>query len=196
MTTKTITLYTFDELSDKAKERARDWWRECEAETFGAFGDLYEPIETAARLLGIELRTHDVRLLGGGTRQEPNIYWTLHVQGAASFEGRYSYAKGSSKAIRAEFPTDAKLHAIAAGLTALQRKHFYQLEASIRTDGTALAVSADKCESELGDWFDAFADWIYRYIDAEYNYRMSDENVDDSIRTNEYTFTENGKRED
>jgi hypothetical protein len=28
MKTKTITLYTFDELSDKAKEQARNWFRE------------------------------------------------------------------------------------------------------------------------------------------------------------------------
>lgn len=34
MRTETITrnLFTFDELSDKAKEVARDWWRECEAQ--------------------------------------------------------------------------------------------------------------------------------------------------------------------
>jgi len=34
--TKTITLYEFDELSDKAKERARDWYRESEAHFFDA----------------------------------------------------------------------------------------------------------------------------------------------------------------
>ena len=56
MTTKTINLFTFDELSDKAKEHAREWWRECEAQDFGGHGELNEPIETAAKLLGISRR--------------------------------------------------------------------------------------------------------------------------------------------
>lgn len=199
MTTKTVNLYTFDELSDKAKERARDWWRELEAQDFGGFDEINEPIETAAKILGIELRTHPVRLHGGGTRYESDIYWTLHVQGAgASFNAFYRYAKGSSKAIRAEFGTDTKLHAIADDLAELQKRNGYRLEATISSDhrGHFLSVDADKCESELKEIFDSFAHWMYKLIDAEYEYRMSDENVDDSIRANEYTFTDEGRRED
>ena len=39
----------------------------------------------------------------------------------------------------------------------------------------------------------SFADWIYRQLKEEYEYRMSDENVDESIRINEYEFDENGR---
>ena len=38
-------------------------------------------------------------------------------------------------------------------------------------------------------------DWLYRTLEREYNDLNSDEQVDESIRTNEYTFTENGKQE-
>lgn len=31
MRTETITILQFDELSDEAKERAREWWRQCDA---------------------------------------------------------------------------------------------------------------------------------------------------------------------
>lgn len=203
MTTKTINLYTFDELAEDAKERARQWWRDCEAQEFGRHGELNEPIETAARILGITLKTHDAPLMSGKTRQEPGVWWTLHVQGAgASFDGTYSYAKGSSKAIRAEFGTDAALHAIADGLTEIQKKHGYQLTARIHSNsnyGHSLDVEIDRAndaEETMRELFRDFARWIYKYIDAEYDYRMENENVDDAMRANEYTFLVNGKRED
>lgn len=214
MITKTINLYTFDELSDKAKEKAREWWRESEAQDFGSGGELNEPIETAAKLLGIELKTRDVKLMGGGTRQEPCVWWTLHVQGAgASFDATYSYAKGSAKAIRAEFGTDTTLHAIADGLAAIQKKYGYMLRASIKSDSRGHFLEADleldrarfnispyrsiadADDEAMRELFRDFAQWIYKYIDAEWDYRMSDESADDSMKANEDTFTVNGKWE-
>ena len=38
-----------------------------------------------------------------------------------------------------------------------------------------------------------FAKWIYTRLDTEWDYAMSDEQIDDSIRANEYEFTEGGK---
>jgi hypothetical protein len=35
--------------------------------------------------------------------------------------------------------------------------------------------------------------WIYRQLEREYEWLMSDEQVDESIRINEYEFTEEGK---
>lgn len=39
-----------------------------------------------------------------------------------------------------------------------------------------------------------FADWMYRQLESEYEWRMNDENVDESIRINKYTFDEDGRR--
>lgn len=90
-----------------------------------------------------------------------------------------------------------ELWAIADGLAELQKKNGYRLEARIKSgQGHYLYVDADKCEDELKELFEDFAHWIYKLIDAEWDYCMSDENVDDSIRANEYTFTEDGNRED
>lgn len=53
-TQKTVTLYTFEELSDKAKERARQWWRDASAQD--EFWDsIYEDADTVAGLMGIEI---------------------------------------------------------------------------------------------------------------------------------------------
>lgn len=38
--------------------------------------------------------------------------------------------------------------------------------------------------------------WIYRSLEAEYEYRQSDAVVDEDIRANEYEFTEGGERAD
>jgi hypothetical protein len=211
MITKTVNLYSFDELSPKAKERAREWWREIEAQYFGAHGELYEPAETVAKMLGIEFKTHAVKLMDGGTRHEPNIWWQLHVQGSgAAFEATYRYAKGSVKAVKGEFPKNTKLHRIAEELATLQKKYKYQLSAGIDTNSREVhsyamslgwteagnkEVSEEDQETLLGLMRD-FADWIFDFINADYDYRMEDDNVDESIRINEYTFTANGKRED
>lgn len=213
MITKTVNLYQFDELSPKAKERARDWWRESEAQDFGAHGDIYEPIETAAKILGIEFKTHAVPLHGGGTRYESDIYWTLHVQGAgASFNATYSYAKGSAKAIRAEFGTDKTLYAIADDLADIQKRYAYRVAAVISSDSRYHSTDVE-CEIDgarviterevsqadsdaMRDVFKRFARWMYETIDEDYNSRMEDDYVDDSIKANEYTFTVDGKRED
>lgn len=206
---KETTVYQFAELSDTAKETARQWWRDCENQDFGASGFEFEPAETAANILGIEFHQNTVKLMGGSTRQKPDIrYSGFSSQGdGASFTGYYYYAKGCSKAIRAEFPTDKTLHAIADGLTALQRKHGYKLTAKITQSGhychqftMCAEVENDgrdvtsETENELQDLLRDFAGWIYKGLEAEYDYRMSDANVDESIAINEYEFTENGNR--
>ena len=44
----------------------------------------------------------------------------------------------------------------------------------------------------MRDALRSFADWIYRQLEKEYEFNMSDENVDESIRINEYEFDETG----
>lgn len=202
------TVYTFDELSDTAKERAREWWRNAESADFDASATL-EDAERVAEIIGIEFATRPVRLMGGGTRGESVVYWSgFSSQGdGACFEGTYRYAKGAAKAIRAYAPTDTRLHAIADELQAVQSKAFYRLEASMAHRGHYyhsgyMSVSVEdredsyrdvsRFEDDITDAMRDFASWIYRQIGAEYEYAMSDENVDESIRINEYEFTESG----
>lgn len=200
------TVYSFDELSDSAKDRARNWWRSSECEDFEPD---YEDFERMANLLGIKIDQRPVKLMGGGTRYVPKIYWSgFSSQGdGASFEGRYSYVKGAAKAIRKEAPFEKELHRIADDLAGAQRAHFYRLNANVETSGIyshsgSMRIyvynSADEWRG-IGDAADTiiqalrdFADWIYGQLETEYNYRMSDENVDESICINEYEFDENG----
>lgn len=219
MRTIEVKLYQFDELpTDKAKERARDWFRECEAQDFGAHGELWERAETAAKLLGITFDTEQVPLMSGKTRCEPHIMYSgFSSQGdGASFTGDYEYRKGASKAVRKEFGEDADLYRIADALTVLQAANGYRLHARIKqgeysghyVHSHTMSADVVKRNPRNGDEDEAsdetaealldlmrnFADWIYDGIKKEYYYRMEDENVDESIRANEYEFTVDGKR--
>jgi hypothetical protein len=205
-TTKTITLYTYDELSDKAKAKAREWY--VEGDTFEA-DSIYEHAADAADILGINLRQRVVNLRNGDKRCDPDIFYSgFYSQGdGACFQGTYRYAKGSARRIRAEYPEDATLHQLADKLRDLQRREFYQLEAKCHHRGyymhsgcMQVEITGAKSWSTLADrelvqLLRDFADWIYDLLKKEYEYQSSEEVVADSIRANGYTFTADGKME-
>ena len=69
------TVYQFPELSDIAKDKARSWYREL-----GPHDDwwdtVYEDFERVCEIVGIRLKTTPVRLMGGGTRAKPCIWFS------------------------------------------------------------------------------------------------------------------------
>ena len=204
------TVYKFDELSDEGKETARNWWRKCENQDFDT-SFLYDDFENVGKLIGIEFDQRPVKLMGGGTRYEPTIWWSgLSSQGdGACFEGSYSYAKGAVKALTAETGgSEHKLISIAQRLADVQRRRFYRVEARVKHRGHyyhSHSTDIDVFDREdnyrnLGDDAETiaeclrdFMDWIYRSLEEEYKYRMSDASVDESIECNEYEFDENGR---
>jgi hypothetical protein len=196
MRTKTIHIYTYDELSDKAKEKARDWYRGPGLD-YDWWDAVYDDAKTIAFLMGIEIE---------------HIYFSgFSSQGdGAQFEGTYRYRKGSVKAIKAHAPEDTVLHGIAERLQEVQRGWFWRLGATVKASGhysheyaTVIAVTEVESGYEMGgsaeaDVTDALRDfmrWIYRYLETEYNYLNSDESVEEAIRTNGYEFDEYGNHE-
>ena len=205
------TVYRLDELSDAAKEKARAWYREGGFD-YDWYDAAYEDFQRIAEILGIRFKTRPVRLFGGGTRQEPSIWFRgFWSQGdGACFEGHWSYAKGAAKRIRDYAPQDGALHRIADALQVIQRRNFYQLRAEIGHRGHyyheyCMVISVER---DSPAWQDMTADaedaviealrdlarWLYRQLEREYDYLSSDEAVDETIIANEYTFTEAGRR--
>ena len=205
------TVYELGELPEPAKESARAWFRgSClEHEWYDA---VFEDFEAICRILGITLRTSPVRLLGGGTREKPHLWFRgFSSQGdGASFEGVFSHTRGSARAIRAHAPKDDELHRIADELQAAQRRNFYQLSGSIRTRGNYCHEHSMTIEVErdsptwqpMTDGADEtviealrdLARWFYRQLEREYDYLASDAAVDESIAINGFTFTAEGRR--
>lgn len=200
-------VFTFAELDSSAKENARNWYRaSAELDTDCIFDDAV----TIAGLLGISIATRSVPLMNGGTRGAPKIYWSgFASQGdGACFEGSYQYRKGAAKEVRAYAPQDKALHRIADGLQALQRKHFYSLQASVSHTGrysheysTDIAVEDSRdswrdigtAEESVKDYLRDFMRWIYRALESEWDYINSDSQVDESIDCNGYEFTADGQ---
>jgi hypothetical protein len=190
------TVYKYDELSDVAKEKARDWFRTDSAQDEW-WDSTFEDVTECGKLLGIQI---------------DNIYFSgFSSQGdGACFEGRYSYAKKARDAISAYTGGMETLENIANELQELQRKNFYRLEAKVKHSGHyshEYCTDIDVFNSFTGDYVPAethdemaatlrrFMKWIYRELENYYNDQNSDESVDENIRCNEYTFDINGNRE-
>lgn len=196
---KTIMLYQYDELpTDKAKERARDWYREASA------GDNYfaEPViedaTTIARILGFEIDKDEIAWSGFSSQGD-----------GASFTGTYVGKPSTVEAeIRAYAPQDADLHRIAGDLADLGHVTFSIVRVSgsgsychpytVQVDGFDPRDEEDPEDAydEANEAIRAFMAWIYQQLKTEYEYRQTDETIEEDIRANEYTFRENGRRAD
>lgn len=205
------TIYQFDELSDRAKERARDWFRQHVFSDSNDWEHVYSDAEEMGKIIGIEIGQRSFETRGGGTGYEPKIYFSgFSSQGdGACFDGGYRYKKGALKAIKQAAPNDTELHRIAKALQEHQSRHFYQLVAKCKHSGHyyhsgCMDVEVHHYEDRYRDLGPTegcviqlmrdFADWIYKQLNNEYDYQNSDEQVDESIRANEYEFDEDGKR--
>ena len=65
-------VYRLEELSEAAREQARAWYR-ATAPDPDWFESVYEDFERVCAILGVELATRPIRLLGGGRREKPCI---------------------------------------------------------------------------------------------------------------------------
>jgi len=193
---KETTVYKFDELDDDAKEKARKWYRSGGFD-YEWWDCVYEDAKECAKLIGIDI---------------DRIYFSgFYSQGdGACFEGNYGYKKGGAKALKQHAPKDKELANIADGLQELQRKNFYSLSASVRHRGhyhhemcTEFSIENTRhaygdvdsdTEESLKDLLRDFMRWIYRRLEAEWEYLNSDASVDESIEANEYDFEEDGTR--
>jgi hypothetical protein len=195
---KTITVttntYTFPELSDKAKDKAR----ECYHNTYMSDEHWHEFIIDDAKEVG--------KLLGFDVER-------IHFSGfssqgdGASWAGGYEYAKGAPAAVASYTGNDAELIRIAHGLQDIQRRHFYQLTASISTSGryshshTMRADVEDRtdpyrdvsdAEKDLLELFRDFADWIYKNLREEHEFMTSDPVIAEAFDANDVAFDVNG----
>ncbi len=218
MRTIAKTVYQFSELSDHAKERARDWYRQGNLD-YDWYDSVYEDAATIADILGIRLdkkaknNPHALAL--------PAIFFSgFSSQGdGACFAGQWSFKADCAKAIRAHAPQDQQLHEIADALSGIEYAggffadikhrgryyHEHSMEIGVQfEDGVYQeTLGEDGIELPLDKFTDGetviiesmreFARWIYRSLEREYEYLNSDETVDENIEANGYEFDEDGR---
>jgi len=216
-------VYQFDELSDSAKERARAWYRDASAGDSFFAESVIENAATVAALLGLDVRQRPVKLMGGGTRREPALYWKgFWSQGdGACCEGEWRADAVKLAELKDYAPKEAELHRIAdefariatewpdARFTVQHRGHHYHehctsfdfagfvredADGSLRDLTPAEEDSASSAEEDLTEAARDFMRWIYSQLQTEYEYQNADEQVDESILANAYEFDEEGNR--
>ena len=104
MKTRTIKIYSFNELDERTQQSAIDNLRDLNTH-FEWWGFTFDDTKEIATILGIDI---------------DNIYFSgFSSQGdGAQFTGSYAYSKGASKRIRQHAPEDIELHQIADNLQA------------------------------------------------------------------------------
>lgn len=205
------TVYRLDELADAAKDSARDWYR-GQGLHDDWWDSVYDDFGRICDILGLSLKTRPVRLMGGGVRHDPCIWFSgFWSQGdGAMFEAWLSYRRQAARRIRDYAPIDAELHRIADALQAVQRRNFFQLRAETshrdryyheycmditvsRDSPTWQDMTADAEDIVIGALRD-LARWLYRQLEREHDWLTSDEAVEEAILANDYTFTDSGER--
>lgn len=126
----TITLHTFDELSDAAKERAINDCRDSPSYLDYEWWDsVFDDFIQVAEMLGIDLDTRAVHQGNGRTRKEPMIYFSgfcSQGDGASWFGSWDPAADGPSyyDLVKDHAPEDTELHKIAAALDSVREDLF------------------------------------------------------------------------
>jgi hypothetical protein len=221
----TIRVYEYDELTEKAQEKARDWYRRAsEGDNYFAESVIEDAVRMA-EIIGIEIHDHPVKLHGGNTRRDPSIWWSLGYSQSDGvwIESTIRHAPYGNVKIREEAPQDETLHEIADRLQAIQGEYGDRLVAVVKDDErgpmdldvelphtdecTRLndASATERCTcpeittetyNELRSIVRDFSRWVYDNLRKEHEYQDSDEQIAENIRANEYTFRANGSRFD
>ena len=200
MIVKTINLYSFNELSEDAQQKAIDKWRHNDYDDFEWQAEhIIEDFATICKILGITL-----------DYKNPVSYSVGYCQSDyASFFGTYRYNKGALSKIKQYAPHDTELYNIAKQLQEIQKKYFYMINVSISRscrvyrDSMSFEINHKneinisdtdylELESEFKYIFSHLAHWLYKRLSEALDYVNSDNYIKETILANEYTFTEYG----
>lgn len=203
MREQAVKIFQFNELSDKAKEKAREWFREVSASD-----PIHEAIwEDAEQILAYMGFTNQEFEYTGFWRQGDGAHitgrWNNSLNGMEAKVGRLFLVKQHA-------PIDEELHRIAKEFDEIASavdEHFtvtvthrgnYSHENTMCFDFEYGGDDTSDFGIDVDDKFQeacrSFARWLYRQLEKEYEFQNSDETVDSNIEANEYEFTEDGKR--
>lgn len=209
--TTTTTVYQYDELpTERAKERARDWFREGNASDTFHTDSVVDDFADGLTALGFSIsKRHGSRAL----------YWDTNPIGGA-FDASWSASRctaDSVETLKAARPNKGAngepyrgndiWHNAADKLRALATQ-YPEAYGSVDADGRGRGVNATSLDTEAEDDGESdeaaaqdfeevcrdLAHELGRACDREIEYQNSDETVAENIRANEYEFTIDGDR--
>jgi hypothetical protein len=196
-------VYEFDELDEKGKEKAREWYRDASSDDTIWSECVIDDAKTILALMGWDI---------------DKIYYSgFNSQGdGACFTGTWRADNVKVGKAKEYAPTDEELHKIAKIYEELAEKHpvtsmsvkhsgrychenctefdafdggFYELEM-----GNDEMVKNEESKNIFIETSKDAMRWIYKNLEREWDFQNSDETIDENIKANFYTFTESGKR--
>ena len=190
------TVYQFNELSDRSKDKAREHFR-----SINDFDPEFDDFIQVATILGITFK-EDKK---GGARI---LYSGFSSQGVgACYEGTYAANKDAPKLIREYAPQDEVLHRLADALDEIQKANNYDVAATCwHTDphyyhcytmGVDVTLSngepsgVEGTAEKVVGVMRHFANWIYKQLNDEYDHEQSNEYVDECM-ADDQEFYEDG----
>lgn len=194
-------ILTYNELSDEAKAKARDWFREASRDDTFYTDCVIDNMKEVAVELGIEIdkiyfsgfsSQGDGAMFIGRFRLEDVNYGALETY---PYKGLLQIGRGL-----AEIQGIASDKGVTvSGVTSHRGRYFDELSMTVSLD-----VDADDWEvadefsrdysDKITELLRDFACFIYRELEREYDYSMSDEAVSENIIANEYEFYEDGRK--
>lgn len=168
MRTKTIKMYSFDELSEKAKETARNWWREA-----AGCDEWWETVFEDARQVGLSITSFDT----GRSHEIEGDFVSCPVTCAEEIlkihgDGRTCAEANAFLKLRHEFMQKAQKDEWGEIANYEQEEELEQIEK---------------------DFLHAILEEYLITLRNDYEHYFSEDHVDECIRINEYEFTEGGK---
>ncbi len=198
MKTKTYNVYSFAELSPKARQVAIDAHRQFESENWDS-DCTTDDAKQVYQALGFEIR---------------KVYYSgFSSQGdGACFEGSWNASNCDYDKAASDCPQDDRYNRIALAVSEIAKAFpFASLSVSHRgqysheycTDFTVCMVDsqgdlietleAQKAETDLVELSRDVMRWIYRQLEKDYEWALADEQIIENIEANEYEFTSEGK---
>ncbi len=210
----TDTTYKFSDLSESAKQNAREEFTSDGYLDYEWWDGVYEDAVHMGALLGIEISRPIC-----GKRKDTNIYFSgFYSQGdGASFEGSYRCVPDAVVKVQAE-TNDEELIRIAQELTLLQVtgriKGYKPFSATITRSGrgchsctmdvslSGWGVDEDddpnqyyaEIEKQITQLMRDFADWIYKQLEAQNDCLYSNECVDEQLNDLDDEYDEFGSK--
>ena len=189
--------YSFNELSDEAKQVAFDNSLYINVDSWDWYDSTKDDFHTILELIGFY--NIDSNFSG------------FYSQGdGASFSANYRYEKGCLKAVKQHAPNDAELHNIVKCIISHQKDNGYLLSCEVSRRGNYSHSNTmrfswykngdswfdwknDFVEDELEQLFKDLANWYYSRLGSEYEYLTSFDVVAEMLEGNEIQFLENDK---
>jgi len=221
MKTVTVTAYEFDELSDSAKENAREWFRSGSCDENFWSECMLEEAAREGELMGIDFALRERKNMKGEPLPgAPKIYWSgFWSQGdGACFEGTWRASDVKADKVAdgwGEDPATTEIKRIAAEFERIA-KAYPDSSFTVKHSGS---YSHENCtvfdfhdDNDGEDWPEEkreawgeecenlkenakdFMRWIYRQLEKEYEYQNSNEAVDYQMKNNDHLFTTEGSR--